>query len=73
MTNDNVNQKVLNLCSFSYLIFSIIDTKFKQKIIPHTGKERKPMNTKEEKNIYLSPIKLTYFKKAHQDSKFSQL
>lgn len=46
MTNDNVNQKVLNLCSFSYLIFSIIDTKFKQKIIPHTGKERKPMNTK---------------------------
>lgn len=59
MTNDTVNQKVLTLCSFSYLIFLIIDTKFKQKTIPHTGKERTPMNTKKEKNIF-TPIKLIF-------------
>lgn len=54
-TNENVNQKTFFVCNLSYRMFSIMEIKFKQKIIPHKGMENTPIMLRIEKNIVTTP------------------
>lgn len=54
-TNENVNQNAFFLYNLSYRMFSIIEIKFKQKIIPHKGMENTPIRLRIEKNIVTTP------------------
>lgn len=54
-TNENINQKTFFIYNLSYRMFSIMEIKFKQKIMPHKGMENTPMMLRIEKNIVTTP------------------
>lgn len=54
-TKENVNQKTFFVYSLSYRMFSIMEIKFKQKIMAHKGMENTPIILRIEKNIITTP------------------
>ena len=56
MTNEIVNHTLFFVQSRLYLIFSMIETRLRQKTIPQIGIVTAPTTSKKEKNTPFSPI-----------------